>query len=406
MRALYISQNGMLENLGQSQVLPYVRGLARRGVEYDLFAFELDSAPEDALAALRADLAKEGIRYHPLTRKRDPRLRAKVLEAGRGTFYALVTALLRRPHVIHGRSYFPSAICDLITTVSPSSKLLFDCRGMLADEYVDCGYWSRDRPEYYLVKAYEERLFAKAHGLVVLTSALRDWLQQNGWLREEMLVEAIPCCADIPRFVFTPEHRALARATLGLTDETCVMYAGSLGPVYREPEMARFVGRLVARDPRTTFCVLTPGDSTNLRELAIAAGLPPSQYRTMRVAPSDMPTMLAGGDLALSFIQSSFSKKGSSPTKVGEYLAAGLPIVVNGDIGDQAALAANPEACVVLDSFSDAQVTAATERVTRLARQPIAERTVATLAAAREHFGLETVGIPRYERLYRALARK
>ncbi len=406
MRALYISQNGMLENLGQSQVLPYVRGLARRGVEYDLFAFELESAPEEALAALRADLAKEGIRYHALTRKRDPRLRTKLLEAGRGTLAALVTALLRRPQVVHGRSYFPSAICDLIATVSPGSKLLFDCRGMLADEYVDCGYWSRDRPEYYLVKAYEERLFSKADGLVVLTSALRDWLQENGWIREGLLVDAIPCCTDIPKFRFTPENRRIARAKLGLTDETCVMYAGSLGPVYREPEMARFVGGLVARDPRTTFCVLTPGDPTNLRELAISAGLPPAQYRTMRVPPSEMPTMLAGGDLALSFIQSSFAKKGSSPTKVGEYLAAGLPVVVNGDIGDQAALAGELEACVVLDSFSETDVSVATERVIRLGRQPIPERTLATLAAAQKHFGLETVGIPRYERLYRGLARK
>ena len=38
MRALYVSQNGMAENLGQSQVLPYLRGLVRRGVEIELFA--------------------------------------------------------------------------------------------------------------------------------------------------------------------------------------------------------------------------------------------------------------------------------------------------------------------------------------------------------------------------------
>lgn len=404
MRALYISQNGMLENLGQSQVLPYVRGLANRGVEYDLFAFELDSAPEDAIRALQQDLARDGIRYHPLARKRDPRLRAKLFEAGRGVLSALSTALARRPHVVHGRSYFPSAICDLITRVTPGSKLLFDCRGMLADEYVDSGYWTRDRPEYYLVKAYEKRLFSRADGLVVLTFALRDWLQSNGWIREGTVVEAVPCCADIPKFQFDPARRKVARDILRLTDEPCVIYAGSLGTVYREPDMARFVGALVARDPRTTFCVLTPGDPTNLRGLCLAAGLPATQWRTMRVASAEMPTMLAGGDLALSFIQSSFSKKGSSPTKVGEYLAAGLPIVVNGDIGDQGDLAADADACIVLPAFSETTMRAATEQVFRLAKSPILGRTEATLAVARKHFGLETVGIPRYERLYRALA--
>jgi len=39
-RALYLSHTGMTEPLGQSQVLPYLRGLARSGWSIDLVAFE------------------------------------------------------------------------------------------------------------------------------------------------------------------------------------------------------------------------------------------------------------------------------------------------------------------------------------------------------------------------------
>ena len=42
MRGLYVSQNGMAESLGQAQVLPYLRGLVRHGVEIDLVSFELE----------------------------------------------------------------------------------------------------------------------------------------------------------------------------------------------------------------------------------------------------------------------------------------------------------------------------------------------------------------------------
>ena len=40
MRILYISYNGALEPLGQSQVLAYLRELTRHGLEFNLLTFE------------------------------------------------------------------------------------------------------------------------------------------------------------------------------------------------------------------------------------------------------------------------------------------------------------------------------------------------------------------------------
>ena len=39
-RVLYISYDGLLDPLGQSQVVPYVRELARRGVALTVISFE------------------------------------------------------------------------------------------------------------------------------------------------------------------------------------------------------------------------------------------------------------------------------------------------------------------------------------------------------------------------------
>src|SRR3569832_236165 len=39
-RVLFVSYNGMLDPLGQSQVLPYLRELAKRGVRFTLLSFE------------------------------------------------------------------------------------------------------------------------------------------------------------------------------------------------------------------------------------------------------------------------------------------------------------------------------------------------------------------------------
>jgi glycosyltransferase involved in cell wall biosynthesis len=113
--------------------------------------------------------------------------------------------------------------------------------------------------------------------------------------------------------------------------------------------------------------------------------------------------MLAAGDLGLSFIQSCFSKMGSSPTKVAEYLAMGMPVVVNADIGDQRDLAVEANAAIAIEDFGDESLDAAAARAVSLAKVPYAQRRVATRDVATRHFGLIEVGITRYAALYQEL---
>src|SRR5215212_6221456 len=64
-RVLFISYNGMLDPLGQSQVIPYLRELARRGVRFTLLSFERPKAFTPAGVAeceqLREKLKAHGI---------------------------------------------------------------------------------------------------------------------------------------------------------------------------------------------------------------------------------------------------------------------------------------------------------------------------------------------------------
>ena len=65
---LYISYNGMLQPLGQSQVIPYLKGLAAAGYDFTLLSFERDEAYSDAgrelCARLKQELAQANIDWH------------------------------------------------------------------------------------------------------------------------------------------------------------------------------------------------------------------------------------------------------------------------------------------------------------------------------------------------------
>ena len=397
----------MLEPLGRSQVLPYLGGLARAGAKITIISFEKASATDTDIESFRATLAERGLTWEPLRRDPSTHLAMKVREAARAVGRALAASMRTRPDIVHGRSYLPASVADVVASAWPSArapKLLFDCRGMLGDEYVDAGHWTPDRLEYRLLKRYERRVFRRADGVVILTHALVRWLRERDVIGAAAHVEVVPCCVDTARFVRDAAARTRVRDELGIGDRLVVVYSGSLGSWYREPDMARFVGELVRCGARPVFLVLTHNDASELSRLVRAQGLPEGDLVVRKVAPDAMPAHLSAADVGLSFITSCFSKKGSSPTKLGEYLACGLVSVLNGDIGDQADMAAHENACVVVDDFSNAALARAAERTLALLQTPEAERVQNARIVAERELSLDQVGVPGYLRLYSSLA--
>ena len=402
-RCLYISQTGMTEPLGQSQVLAYLRGLARRGIAIELLSMEPAGTPPKDVARIEEQTRAAGIAWQPLVRGSSPRLSRKLYESAVGVSHGLVAALRRRPHIVHARSYVATAVADVVATLTPGAKLLFDCRGMLGDEYVDSGYWTEDRLEYKLLKRFEQRVFRRADGVVVLTESLRRWLDARNVIPTRTPREVIPCCVDTNRFRFDEAARAARRRELGAGDRPVIVYSGGLGGWYLEEEMARFAGQVKRLRPDAIFLVMTRSSPDRLRAVAREQGFGDADLVIKNVPPHEMPSWLCAGDVGLCFIRPCFSKIGSSPTKIAEYLASGLIVVANRDVGDQSELAEDSRACVVLGGFGDAELAEGAKRALALSARPIAERAAEGLRVAEARFGLEKVGVDRYERLYRSL---
>jgi glycosyltransferase involved in cell wall biosynthesis len=402
-RTLYISQTGLSEALGQSQVLSYLIGLANRGIEIEVVSFEPAATKPEAIALVADQTRRAGIRWTRLMRSPSHRFERKVYESGIGVMRGLVSALKRRPHIIHARAHFAGAMADAVATLAPGARLLFDCRGMLGEEYLDIGYWTKDRIEYRLLKVWERRAFKRAEGIVILTKRLREYLEASRVFNPRTALEIVPCCVDTDRFRVDLAARTQARQSLGIDRQVVLAYSGSLSGWYLVDEMARFMGRMRRVRPDTKLLLLTKCPTEPFRDRLRAYGVADDAMVTRTVKPWEMPKYLPAADAGLSFIKQCFSKLGSSPTKVAEYLACGLPVVLNGDIGDQAELEADGDAAVVLKSFSDAELDRAAVRVDELAGRSYQERAEAPRKAAIARFGLASVGVPRYERLYRAM---
>jgi len=205
---------------------------------------------------------------------------------------------------------------------------------------------------------------------------------------------------DLSLFRFNDEQRDSLRKELGLGDRFTFVYSGSLDGWYLTEEMADFFASVVRKENDAHLLWLTTGSHARVRQLMSARAISENHFSVRAVTPKEIPSYLAVGDVGISFIKRCLSKLASSPTKNGEYLACGLPIVINSGIGDSDALA-NESPATLIDDFHEEDF----ERAWNAIKKVMTDRDVKTKAraAAERIFDLETVGAERYARLYDTL---
>src|SRR5436853_5353131 len=181
-RVLYISYNGMLDPLGQSQVIPYLKELSKLGVEFTLLSFEREQAygpdGEQRCRALNQELSQFGVKWHRLRYHQRPSIPATAFDVAAGI--RLASRLVRRDKIelIHARAHIPAVIA-LALKRRFGIKMIFDVRGLMAEEYIDAGHWRQGSIAARLTKTCERRALANADGVVTLTE--RIWPIINQW---------------------------------------------------------------------------------------------------------------------------------------------------------------------------------------------------------------------------------
>jgi glycosyltransferase involved in cell wall biosynthesis len=90
--------------------------------------------------------------------------------------------------------------------------------------------------------------------------------------------------------------------------------------------------------------------------------------------------------------------------KVSEYLACGLPVVVNVGVGDSEALIGREKIGALVPAFTDAEYAIAADAVGEFADAPEQIR-CRTREVAERLFDLRRIGVERYARLYEKVLR-
>lgn len=388
---LYISYSGMLEPLGQSQVLAYQEHLARDHPIH-LVSFE---RPEDWQDVPRRDAVVErmraaGIAWHPQRYHKRFSVLATLWDI---TVGAVVGWRLVRRHglgIVHARSYVASAMALVIKRIT-GAKYIFDMRGFWADERVDGGLWPRDGRMYHVAKRFERRFLLGADHVVSLTHAAVRIMQGFDYLDERMPpMTVIPTCADLSRF--RPMRAPNTSFVLG--------YVGSAGTWYLFGAAVASFAKLRQLQPEARFLILNRGDHAYIRERLAAGGVPLEAVELRSAGHDEVPAQMARMHAGVFFIKPVFSKQASAPTKLGEFLGCGVPCLSNDGVGDMAAVLEGDRVGIALSDFTTASLDEGVRRLLDLAKDP--GTSARCVAAAQRHFSLEE-GVACYQRVYASL---
>lgn len=390
---LYISYDGMLEPLGQSQVIAYLERLADE-IQIHLVSYEkpADLAQTNARLAIAARLAKAGITWHPLTYHKTPTVPATLYDLAQGLVICLWLAARHNVQIVHARSYIP-ALIGWVVKLLTGARLLFDMRGLWADERVDGGIWPAGGRIYRSVKRLEQTLLLGADHIVTLTAASSMIIGGFPYLANQSHapITVIPTCADLDRF--KPEDAEPPHPfTLG--------YVGSIGTWYMFDEVLACFELIRARRPDAKLLVINRNEQDLVLRMAKAAGVPDAAIELTAADHREVPAYVRRMSAGAAIIKPVFSKIASAPTKLAEYLGCGVPCLGNVDVGDMEKILEGEGAGVALRAFTPAARAAAVSRLLLLVDEPFIRSKCRSIAL--KYFSVDR-GADSYRKIYRSL---
>lgn len=406
---LFISYDGMTDPLGQSQVIPYLSGLSDFG-----YTFTILSCDKPDKYRQHGDYVQQLLAPYPIKWVSIPYHKKPPVISSWYDYRAMKKAAVRLHQqqnfdLVHTRVGTP-ALLGLWLKKKYGIKALNDIRGFWADERVDGGIWNIQNPVYNFLyrffKKKEREYLSVADHNTCLTAAAKKLIQDRIDIPNQPVpVEVIPCSADMelfnPATIDVNQQKEL-RSVLKIGESDLVIsYLGSIGGWYLNAEMMQFCKLLSDKIPTAKFLFISPHEPNVIEAAAAEQGLSADKLVVKAARRNEVPLLLSLSNYSMFFIKPCYSKMASSPTKHGEIMAMGIPVIANGGVGDVKEIIEKYKGGYVVDDFTDQSFNRVIESI-QSGKQfdPVAIR-----AGAIEFYSLQNALI-KYRKVYNAIFNK
>jgi glycosyltransferase involved in cell wall biosynthesis len=325
-KILYISYTGILEPLGSSQVLNYIRELSKDFSFWLITLEKIDDLKDDKESLyIKKSLSEFGIIWLYLPYKPGAINYVKNLK----NVFSLSRSIIKSNNInfIHCRSYMPTIVAYTLKKLGYQVDYLFDTRGFWFDEKADVGEWSRSRFIYKLSKKFEKSLYLNAFSIVMLSRKSVELIRNGYFFKGSEKVENIyfiPTCTDLEKFKpnFEKENSPIK-----------IGYIGTAIGWYNFEKTAKLL-QLIKQELDFELEIYNGGQHDFIKKTLLTYGFNKGSYSLQKVKFDEIPSRMRNFDISIFFIHPFYSKNASAATKFGELMASGIPILTNKNVGD------------------------------------------------------------------------
>ena len=391
----------MTDPLGQSQVIPYLQGLSKIGYNIFILSCEKKEAFAKNSNTVKALLEQSNIKWITVPYTKKPPVLSTLFDIYQLKKAAKKIHIANTIHLVHTRPGIP-ALVGLWMKKKWGVKFLNDIREFFADSRVEGGMWNKNNYLYKKVYDYFKKQEAEqvkySDGIVCLTHSAKKIILQWPEYNTGIPLTVIPCSVDLDLFDPNKIEESLQkklRVSLNIApDDFVISYLGSIGGWYLTDEMMDFCKMISEKIPGAKFLFISPHRHEQILNSASKYNLPVENIITTHAQRTDVPTLLSLSTFSLFFIKPCYSKQSSSPTKHGELMAMGIPVITNAGVGDVKEIVEKYAAGIIVEGFTSTDFEKAIDEIKSFQTDASGIRKGAT-----EFYSLEAA-INSYDKLY------
>ncbi len=360
----------MTDPLGQSQVIPYLKALTKYGYSFTILSCDKPEKFQKFKTDIDKLLTNTAVDWVSIPYHKSPPVLSSYYDYIKLKQKAKELHQIKNFDAVHTRPGLPQLVA-LYLKKSLGIKFMNDIRGFWADERVDGGMWNLKNPLYKMVYTF----FRKKENECVTIADYNTCLTYRG--KEEILkwknvpqpvkVDVVPCSVDLD--LFNPQNinaslKETFKNELGISqNDFIISYLGSIGGWYLTSEMLQFCGLLLQKKSNAKFLFISNNNHKDITDAAEKFGIPADRIIVKFAKRNEVPTLLSFSDYSIFFIKPCYSKLSSSPTKHGEIMAMGIPVIANSGVGDVKEVIEKYNGGYVIDNFSPTEMNSIIDKI-------------------------------------------